>query len=276
MHIYLKLTILATVSSNFLLADTVANIMSKSTIKIYVDSSETERLGYNNCDSYINGENLIIKNFIKTGDTIFDAGAHIGEWSHLVLEHTSNHCNLYSFEPIPYFFNKLIQAVGQKANCFNLGLSKTEAELVINHYYIQAEGCSSLYDRKTLGNIPVKKINISVISLDKFCKDHAIKHIDFLKIDTEGAEWDILHGANRLISDKNIDFIQFEYGGTYSDANTTLAQVYAYLTNKNYTIFRITSDGLICIPKWHKELESFQYANYLACASKNFISHTSK
>jgi len=58
--------------------------------------------------------------------------------------------------------------------------------------------------------------------------------------------------------------IQFEYGGTYRCAGTTLEMVYQLLTSCNYRMYRITADKLIFIAQWRKALENYRYANYLA------------
>lgn len=240
-------------------------VQSKSaTMVLYTDSPETEKMGYGNWNPYQDGELIMIQHFIQKGQTVIDAGAHVGDWSKLVLEHTNNNCKLYSFEPVPYFFTQLTDLLGDNAHCYNKALGKTETEAVMNYYYEESEGCSSLFERKVLSTIPVKKINVPVTYLDKFCADNNIDFIHFLKIDTEGCEWDLIQGADRLITDKKIAFIQFEYGGTYPDADITLYQVYAYLTAKEYAIFRITADGLIHIPEWRAELENFHLSNYLA------------
>lgn len=236
----------------------------KSMFTVYTESPETQRMGYGNWNPYEDGELLIIKSFIRQGDTVIDAGAHVGDWSRLVLEHTENNCNLYSFEPVPYFFEKLTKALGSKVHAYNVALGNIEMLTTMNYYYQESEGCSSLFDRRELSSIPVKKINISVTHLDKFCADNGINYIDFLKIDTEGSEWKVLQGASNLISGRKISTIQFEYGGTYPDANITLQQVYIYLVSKGYAIFRITSDGLIHITQWQKELENYHLSNYLA------------
>jgi FkbM family methyltransferase len=240
-------------------------IQSKAdTLRIYHDSKETEKLGYGDWDPYIDGEFLVIKQCIQEGDMVIDAGAHFGDWSRLVLEHTHKNCTLYSFEPVPYFFSILTKTVGSRAHCYNCALGEREKEAVMNYYYEESEGCSSLYERTVLSDIPVKKIVVPVISLDIFCKQQGIEAIDFLKIDVEGAEWDVLQGAHGLISQKKIRFIQFEYGGTYPDAAITLEQVYAYLTEQGYVIFRITADGLVYIPMWRNALENYHLSNYLA------------
>ncbi len=236
----------------------------KGILKLRTDSKEVEKLGYGECNPLQNGEYLVIKNFIRSGNIVIDAGAHVGDWSASVLKQTNNDCTLYSFEPLPDIFNKLKDQVGSNAICYKYALGDIEAEMLMNYYYERGQDCSSLFDRKVLSSIPVKKITVHVTYLDKFCATNKIEHIHFLKIDTEGAEWDVLQGANKLITDGKIDIIQFEYGGTYPDANITLEQVYMYLISKNYAIFRITLDGLLHIPSWRDGLENYAYSNYLA------------
>jgi len=236
----------------------------KNKINIYEDSKKTEKMGYGDWYFETDGELLMIKNFIKENDIVIDAGAHFGDWSDLVLKHTKNKCKLYAFEPVPNFFIKLQNKVNSNGKCYNLAIGKNDAEVTMNYFYKESEGCSSLYDRKALNNIPVQKINIKVTCLDNFCLNNQIEHINFLKIDVEGAEWDVLQGADKLISNKKIDFIQFEYGGTFPDANITLKQIYDYLAIKGYEIFRIAPDGLIHISKWRNELENNHLSNWLA------------
>ncbi len=236
----------------------------KDHLKIYSDSKETEKLGYGNWNPHEDGEYLMIKSFIKKGDIVIDAGAHKGEWSNLVLKHTDNNCLLYSFEPVPTFFKQLSEELVDRAQCCNAALGKHQTEVSMYYYYEESEGCSSLFERKVLHTIPVKKITVPVTYLDKFCTENNIDHIDFLKIDTEGSEWDVLQGAHELIADKKIPIIQFEYGGTYPDAGITLKQVYDYLVSKGYAIFRLTHDGLIYVPEWRESLEDYHLSNWLA------------
>ena len=262
----LSLSLLSLIISPLLLSNTIPESVQskKNTIRLYPDSHEMDNRGYGNWNPHQDGEFLMIKNFIKPGDMVIDAGAHKGEWSELVLEHTANNCTLYSFEPVPHFFNQLCDVLETRAQCVLSALGNQHTEHLMHYYYEESEGCSSLFNRKVLNDIPVKKIMVPVTTLDSFCETNAIDSIQFLKIDTEGSEWDVLQGAHQLISAQKINVIQFEYGGTYPDAEITLKQVYDYLTEQKYTIFRITADGLIHIPAWRNELENFHLSNYLA------------
>ena len=77
-------------------------------------------------------------------------------------------------------------------------------------------------------------------------------------------EYDVLRGAEDILRAGRVKFIQFEYGGTYPGANTSLKQVCEFLSGFGYSLFRILPDGLLHIPKWRDELETYRLSNYLA------------
>jgi hypothetical protein len=73
----------------------------------------------------------------------------------------------------------------------------------------------------------------------------------------------VLRGAKRLIEDKAIDFIQFEFGGIDVDSRTFLHDFFALL-QPNFDIYRIVVDGIVRVEHYHEKYEIFLYANYLA------------
>lgn len=69
--------------------------------------------------------------------------------------------------------------------------------------------------------------------LDTLFKELDLNHIDYLKIDTEGAEYKILLGAENLLMHKRISFIQFEYG--LPDSNIpSVDTIMEFLSNYGY------------------------------------------
>lgn len=249
-------------SLGYCVAQEALNPLEK--IKVYPHTTETYNIGFGEWDIMKDGEALIIDTFIKQGDVIIDAGAHTGEWSSYVLQHTQANCSLYAFEPVPAFYESLKRAIGSRGSCYNVALGRDIKKGFMNYFYEESQGCSSLFDRPVLNHVQVKKIPIIITSLDTFCIENHIDAIDFLKIDTEGSELAVLHGAHRLISNRKISFIQFEYGGTYPDANITLFEVFTYLTAHDYAIYRIAPDGIIHINQWESYLENNHLSNYLA------------
>ncbi len=237
-------------------------------IPCYVNSESFKNSGYNNCNSAQNGEWNIVNSFIKNNATIIDAGACIGEWSEYVLQHTSGKCKVYAFEPIYDSYQILEQLKHRYAEsicCVNSGLSDNNTHEDMYYYPDRlVTGCSTRFHRPVLQQHCVAVRHAEFTTLDMFAQQHNITRVHFLKIDTEGSELQVLKGAKSLIESQAIDIIQFEYGGTYTDAQITLDQVYTYLTEYNYSIFRILPSGLLYIPSWDDSLENFQYSNYLA------------
>lgn len=235
-------------------------------ITIHEDSPVFDAIGYNNCDMHTNGEVLIMKKIINADMRVFDVGANVGEWTTRVLQ-ISPTAQCYIFEPIPDIFN-VLQGNFSSGNCnfFNIAFFHMQGIQEFK-YYVGRSVLSGLFERPcvTAHEVP-KTIHVVTDTLDNFCNNHAIDYIDFLKIDTEGAEVVILHGAARLLQNHHIQYIQFEYGGTYRDAQTTLQEAYCLLSLYNYDVYRIANDGLIHIAQWRDALENYQYSNYLAVA----------
>lgn len=258
------------VDSN-ILNNTVAKHAS-GPINIYVNSKDVAKIGFGICDFLCNGEKLVIETFIKKNDTVFDVGAHIGGWTRTVLAATQCQCYLYVFEPIHETYKSLEKVKNlcrDRVSTFNLALGKEEKQTEMHYLFQKGSDCSTLFDRPDLRNVPARKVKVAMTTLDNFMCKHEIAHINFLKIDTEGTEWDILKGAHNAIISNAIDIIQFEYGVTSFDAHVRLFDLYNYLTSSEYLIFRIIPDGLIYIPEWDESLENFTYSNYLALKKAN-------
>jgi len=76
---------------------------------------------------------------------------------------------------------------------------------------------SSFYIREDFKGDPLNLKEIECKKLDTLFNEYQLDKIDYLKIDTEGAEYKILLGAKNLLEQKKITFVQFEYGLTDSN-----------------------------------------------------------
>ena len=243
------------------------NVIRMNSYSVIKGTIKTDKI---NCgsDININGENEIIKKIIDKSSSpmVFDVGANKGDWSLAVLRHNQA-AIIQAFEPIPSMAAFYCKNIARKNVTLNaIALSDING---IQQFFVcdKDKGLSSLYDRplyfydKVLSKT---KIEVETITLDSFCKVNNIYRIDFLKIDTEGAEWKILNGSKKMLSENKISFIQFEYGGTYLDAKTTLKEVFDLLTSSGYSLYRITGKALIREDEWRPAMENYKYSNYLA------------
>jgi len=86
----------------------------------------------------------------------------------------------------------------------------------------------------------------------------------FVKIDTEGFEFDVLKGLHDTLP--HIKSIQFEYGGTFIDNNITLQQVIGYLKGNGFEKFSyLCENGTVLITDTR---DHYQYCN-IVCENGN-------
>jgi len=69
-----------------------------------------------------------------------------------------------------------------------------------------------------------------------------------------------------IIRNSRAKMIQFEYGGTYRDAKTTLKEAFSLL-EKNYVICMIMPSGILPL-HYSKDLETYKYSNWLAISRR--------
>ncbi|MBV1923447.1 MAG: hypothetical protein KUG68_05380, partial [Flavobacteriaceae bacterium] len=74
----------------------------------------------------------------------------------------------------------------------------------------------------------------------------------------------VIKGAEKLIQEKKIGSIQFEYNYLWKNTSNTIEDVFTILS-ENYHIYRLTFWGKIATKKFQNSLESYPSAsNYIA------------
>jgi len=103
-----------------------------------------------------------------------------------------SHGKVYAFEPEPNNLEKLFTNISrnriENVVAEGLGLSNVEGELKM----ISGAGSSKL----TNGD---KGVSVSVTTVDRYVEQNQIKRLDFIKMDVEGHEADVIEGASTSI-----------------------------------------------------------------------------
>lgn len=135
--------------------------------------------------------------------TIFDVGANVGQ-SALSLEKDYPYAIIYSFEPMLDNFAKLEKATKlfKYVKCYRLALSSEEGEIAM-----EANAAEHTMHRVGQGGDTVQATTI-----DRFCTENQIPRIDYLKIDTEGHDLDVIKGSGEMLSADAISFVEAECG----------------------------------------------------------------
>lgn len=125
---------------------------------------------------------------VERGDLVIDIGANIGEFARAASRTASR---VMAIEPDPVAFECLSRNV---AEAYALAFSDHSGWQ--DFYLSSRDADSSLIEPKRYN----QKSTIQVMTLDDFVATNDIERIDLLKLEAEGAEPEVLAGAERALS----------------------------------------------------------------------------
>lgn len=138
--------------------------------------------------------NWIAANVIKENSAVMDVGANIGLTASVFSRHTRG--PIYAIEPSPVIFPHLLETCAENRvtslKAYQLALGREPGRL---RYFADstAAAASHLITAQTLAR--KSTIEVEVSTLDAFVRKQRIDALDFIKIDVEGYEIDVLEGG---------------------------------------------------------------------------------
>lgn len=224
------------------------------------------RLYYENFDHQMdkNGEYYILQRLADADlTTFFDVGANVGDWSKTVLDLYPDGTDVYAFEIAPETLAKLQSTAGDRIKINAFGLSDEDGVQEIL-FYRDKDTVSTLVTDNAGAIHPeaFERVSVPVRSGDSFCREQGIESVDFLKIDTEGAENRVLAGFSKMIAAGKIVIIQFEYGMANIYSRFLLKDFYDLL-GAEYAIGKLYPSGVDFKPYSPRD-ENFSSPNFLA------------
>jgi FkbM family methyltransferase len=155
--------------------------------------------------SFETAELTFVDRFLKPGMTVLDIGAHHGLYTLLASKRVGSKGRVFAFEPSPrersalrlnVRLNKGLNLSGNvTVQGFAVGNEDVEVDLFVAEDW--AAGYNSL--RPPNVSVTTSTTRVHVVRLDDWLARHKIDHVDFIKLDIEGAELAALRGAQRLL-----------------------------------------------------------------------------
>ncbi len=174
-------------------------VLGRSFDVYYRDAERTARMDHLN------------RQFVQPGSLAFDIGAHIGDRTGSFLRLGAS---VVTVEPQPRVFRALRLLYGKNTQtilrCEAVGAAPGTLDLFVNSNnptittaspdLISAAQSSAQWQ----GQVWDREIKVPVTTLDQLIKDHGVP--DFVKIDVEGFEWDVLKGLARPVPMLSFEF----------------------------------------------------------------------
>ncbi len=194
---------------------------------------------------YEAGTNRALSKYIKKGDVVIEAGANLGSETLLLSRMVGDGGHVYGFEPNPYTFERLSINVAinelKNVNVYDIAIGEKDGEISFNIY---PKGfCNPGMSSKYMATSQTRKITVQQQTLDSFVAAKGISKVDFIKMDIQGAEMDLLNGAHVTLSTYK-PTIFTEALQEYNDVKT----LYNKMKEYGYNIYMVEENGLGKMP----------------------------
>jgi FkbM family methyltransferase len=141
-----------------------------------------------------------IARFVRPGDHVIDVGAHVGYFSAMMSDIVGEDGLVVSFEPSPDNYNLLVRNMKPRFNVI------TRQAMVSSAYRRAAKLHLSAYNsgdnRSTHFREATRQVSVECVTLDGVYdefRDTTVFFPSFIKIDTQGADHQVVMGAKHLI-----------------------------------------------------------------------------
>jgi FkbM family methyltransferase len=187
---------------------------------------------------------------LKDGDVVVDVGAHIGVFT--IYSAKNADCTVYSYEPRPDNFELLKE---------NVSLNKIEAcvktfQFAVGGVSGSLEFCMDAEGLGQIGGFTGSKIIVRTVTLKEIFDSNNLLKVDFLKIDVEGEELEMLLNFPKEY------FPRIEKIAMESHTESITSQLTSYLSSNGFSVRTLK------LPKSNMSMLYAKNNNYYDCLSR--------
>ena len=191
-------------------------------------------------------------------------GAHSGAWlNDIILKYKDQ--KILLVEPVPYNYQILQTKYNNNENIF-IDINAIYSENTKKEFFFVKESSIKMlgkhwasgigsFDKQHILNhknkrfniedSDISKIDIDFLTFDNLISKYQIQSIDFLQIDVEGAEYEILNSINfSKIKIKNIQFESKHFDGTFKEGHK-LEEVKKKLKDNGYKLKQLDKENIL-------------------------------
>lgn len=237
--------------------------LASTAAQMYLSAFENE-----DWDLHRNGERHLLASVAgrrPDGFTAFDVGSFAGEWTKLALG-LNRGATVHCFEVVEHVFDMLRDNLGGHPNVIlNRSGLWSEAGTLTGQFVGDLPTMSSLVPEVwAYTGTPSATFDVPVETGDEYCARRGVTHIDFLKVDVEGAEFEVIRGFGSLIGAGAVDVVQFEYGPLTLAGRHSLRDYHGLFTDAGMVLGKVYPRYVKLFDRYYPGLDDFRWGNYVA------------
>lgn len=177
----------------------------------------------------INGDKTLRLEYpLDATSTVVDVGGFEGQWASDI--YAKYCCKIFIFEPVQNFADQIKKRFILNKNivCYDIGLSNKNIEIEI----------SLSGDKSSLFKTDSGMEKIKIVNTSEFLTTNKISIIDLMKMNIEGAEYDLLENIIDSGFVKNINNIQIQFHDFVPNANERKAKIQDQLSKTHHLTYQ--------------------------------------
>ncbi len=182
---------------------------------------------------------VFLSRHCQSGMTVIDVGAHLGLFSLIAAQLVGEKGKVYAFEPTPGTFEtlkKIIKLNNAQSIIQPVHQAVSNKKGYVNFFVDEYDGsnANSLVARDDKKRASVQ---VGLTTIDDFVYESKLEKVDFMKIDAEGVELDVIRGATATIKKFRPKIILALHPPLIKNNVQTLEEIYDTLIQLNYDIY---------------------------------------
>jgi FkbM family methyltransferase len=171
---------------------------------------------------------------------IFDIGANLGQ-SVAAFRESFPNSSVHSFEPSPTVFRQLEANTKGLKDVYlnNAAMGSSEGKMVLIEN--ADPGMSSLLevDQDCWGKV-TGRCEVEIDTVDNYCKQKSVTHIDILKSDTQGFDYQVFQGSRDMFARHGVHliFVEFVFSQLYK-GQARFEDIHRFLIDQGFSLVAI-------------------------------------
>lgn len=194
-----------------------------------------------------------IQKIVQPGMVVADIGANIGVHALTLADRVGPRGKLHAFEPTRVFdrLRRNVDLNGFSSWCTlnQLALGNQPGRLNLSDCPPGHEAYVSAGTPLAKGNASGGVLSVPMDTLDRYCSRLGVAVLDFVKIDVEGSEVRVLHGASGLMAHNSIKAIMVEFNDScLRSVGSSAHELFQILVSRDFNLRLLDRESSRLLP----------------------------